>query len=348
MPTYMTKAEARDLIKSEVGRLAKEIRGPAGPTGPAGPAGPKGDPGPMGPEGPQGPKGEKGDPGTAPTSSTLLDSIGVNIHTVYRDTAYGNWAEVKAKLQWLGIKHVRDVIVPPAIDKSAAAYQQAKWLELGALGIKVTCCLGGSGQLGNLSEILALVKGPLAGVVEAVEGTNEPDTTLGSSWQARLLAYQKEVWSLFHGVVPVIGSALAGQTLRGPDISAYVDFGAIHSYPSSGAARPPEANLTQDLEVVRSMCGAKPVMATETGYHNALNWTADGHHFATEEQAGIWIPELYRYYFESGVARTFVYELVDQMPDPGLAQKEDHFGLFRSDWSPKPAASAVKSLIAGA
>jgi hypothetical protein len=48
------------------------------------------------------------------------------------------------------------------------------------------------------------------------------------------------------------------------------------------------------------------------------------------------------------VTRTYLYELVDVLPEPSLWS--NHFGLFRSDHSPKPAATAIHnltSLIAG-
>jgi hypothetical protein len=50
--------------------------------------------------------------------------------------------------------------------------------------------------------------------------------------------------------------------------------------------------------------------------------------------------------FGAGAQRTFVYELVDEKPDPALADPEQHFGLLRNDLSPKPAFKAIQTLTA--
>jgi hypothetical protein len=48
---------------------------------------------------------------------------------------------------------------------------------------------------------------------------------------------------------------------------------------------------------------------------------------------------------ESGFYRTYIYELLDEKPDPLNNQPEYHFGLFRADHSPKPAATAIHNLV---
>ena len=48
----------------------------------------------------------------------------------------------------------------------------------------------------------------------------------------------------------------------------------------------------------------------------------------------------------NSVERSFIYELLDEKPDPAGADPEQHFGLFRSDGSPKPAAAALHNLTA--
>jgi hypothetical protein len=45
-----------------------------------------------------------------------------------------------------------------------------------------------------------------------------------------------------------------------------------------------------------------------------------------------------------GAKQTFIYQLLDAYPDPSGANQEDHFGLFRLDNSPKPAAVAIHNL----
>jgi hypothetical protein len=59
------------------------------------------------------------------------------------------------------------------------------------------------------------------------------------------------------------------------------------------------------------------------------------------------MPRLYLEHFREGVARTFGYELLDLSRDSqGAATRDLHFGLVRSDYSDKPAYTALKRLIA--
>ena len=45
------------------------------------------------------------------SSSELVDSIGVNVHMSYTDTAYRDAERVQGALRSLGIRHVRDGVV---------------------------------------------------------------------------------------------------------------------------------------------------------------------------------------------------------------------------------------------
>ncbi|MGC8715248.1 MAG: PA14 domain-containing protein, partial [Leptodesmis sp.] len=45
---------------------------------------------------------------TAKPAASFIDSIGVNTHIRYYDTAYGNYSLIKQRLQELGVKHIRD------------------------------------------------------------------------------------------------------------------------------------------------------------------------------------------------------------------------------------------------
>jgi hypothetical protein len=87
------------------------------------------------------------------------------------------------------------------------------------------------------------------------------------------------------------------------------------------------------------------MIVTESGYHNALRATT-GQPPVSEEAAAVYLPRLLVTAFGAGVHRTFIYELLDEKPDPGLLDPEQHFGLLRQDLSPKPAFRAVQTLIA--
>ena len=44
----------------------------------------------------------------ASAADGFVDSIGVNTHTFYTDTAYGDFEAIKAKLAELGVRHIRE------------------------------------------------------------------------------------------------------------------------------------------------------------------------------------------------------------------------------------------------
>ena len=50
--------------------------------------------------------------------------------------------------------------------------------------------------------------------------------------------------------------------------------------------------------------------------------------------------------YKDGVSATYLYELLDDYPDPGNTNAQYHFGLFNSDGTPKLAASAIHNLTA--
>jgi hypothetical protein len=91
------------------------------------------------------------------------------------------------------------------------------------------------------------------------------------------------------------------------------------------------------------VAGDRPAWVTETGYHTDLVGRSDQPP-VSEEVAGRYIPRQYLENFRRGIARTYVYELVDQRT--GAPDGEQNFGLVRSDFTPKPAHTALGHLIA--
>ncbi len=282
---------------------------------------------------------------TARSAESFVESIGVNVHTYYTGDAYENFGLTLQRLQELGIHHVRQNLVtdePPEYEQLNA---------LAAAGIHSTLILGGpENGLDGLEALLDTIERHLLGTVDAVEGPNELDVSeFESEWPALDTEYQKALWE---GVknrpklasIPVLGPSVAWRRhyVSAPDLSRYLDYGNIHSYPGG---EPPERELEAWLAAARAMSGSKPVMATETGYHTAVD--SDGEHPPTSEAAqAVYAPRLFLDYFANGVVRTFDYELVDEHPDPELTEPESDFGLVHYDFSPKPAFEAVANLVA--
>jgi hypothetical protein len=114
-------------------------------------------------------------------------------------------------------------------------------------------------------------------------------------------------------------------------------------YPYAGGQLPASTlpfNATSEI----SVASAKHAVATEAGYQNALNATS-GQPPVSEDAAGAYIPRLVLDLFQAGVPRTYLYELLDEKPDPGLTQPESHFGLLRNDFTEKPAFRDLAALM---
>jgi hypothetical protein len=287
---------------------------------------------------------------TARSADAFVGSIGVNTHVIYDDTAYGNFDLLRSRLQELGVRHIRDGVC------GACGWQQDRFAALAGDGIKLDAGLGSPGDsAATVATNLAAV-GRLGSMVDAVEGANEWDLFSGhtATWSSEDRAYQQRVWSATQANaalrgVPVIGPSLVF-SWESPSswddlgsLTSQLTYGNIHSYPGG---LPPEATLAQNLSLARQISGSRPVVATETGYHNALSQSNWGHPAVPEDVAGAYIPRMFLENFRLGVVRTYAYELLDEWPGQAATNMEASFGLLRSDFSRKPAYVSVRNLIA--
>jgi hypothetical protein len=277
----------------------------------------------------------------------FVNSIGVNTHLNYFDRAYGNFQLVERELQAIGIRHLRDGVHLQNSDYNHAVY--GRWAELGRLGIRFDAVLDPRSNLGPLSgSKLEEVNDLAGGSIESFEGPNELDISGISDWGSVDRTYQAEIYgatkSMLHaGSIQVIGPSMAsasnGSTVG--DISESMDYGNLHPYP---AAKMPSVILPNQLELAREISSNKKIVITESGYHNAFN----DHHdqpAISENAAAKYIPRLFLENFAHGIVRTYLYELLDELPNPGLTDLQLHWGLIRSDGSEKPAFTAMKNLI---
>jgi hypothetical protein len=277
----------------------------------------------------------------------FVNSIGVNTHLNYFDRTYGNFSLVERELESAGIRHVRDGVHFVSSQSDNGVYR--RWAKLGGDGIRFDAVLDPRNQLGPLTqEKLEQIDQLTDGAIESFEGPNEMDVSNIGDWASVDRSYQKEIYRSVRLMtdsrsIAVIGPSMAsasnGSVLG--NIGEWVDYGNLHPYP---AAKMPSAVLPDQTQKAEFMFGSKPIMITESGYHNALH----DHHDqpAVSESAGAkYITRLFLEDFLHGIARTYLYEFFDEAPEPGLTDLQMHWGLIRSDGSEKPAFSAVKNLI---
>lgn len=91
------------------------------------------------------------------------------------------------------------------------------------------------------------------------------------------------------------------------------------------------------------LASGKPIITTETGYHNYLaGGDDDTGAGVTEEVAGTLMPLAWVTQFAAGIPIVTLYELLDESDKP--PGDEQHYGLVRADGTPKPAFNALARL----
>lgn len=282
----------------------------------------------------------------------FVDTQGVNVHVYYDDTIYYNYPLLKAKVQELGMRHVRD-----GIDPSHRQWTYDRINDLAAAGIKSTLisCRIKPGGWNGLDADVADFKNKLRGALDGIEGTNEPDLTGISSWVNDTRGCQDWLYRLTRGdtygaplTVPIYEPSVTGD--RYDELGAMSDRasgGNMHPYPGNQKpSGPSHYSFLRAMAESRQFGfggAAVPVIASESGYHTAINHTG-GHRPVSERAAGIYIPRMYFEYAKAGVARTFNYELFDLWPDAGKTNEQAAFGLYRNDGTAKPAARTIRNM----
>lgn len=288
------------------------------------------------------------------SAAAFHDSVGVTTHIVYYDTAYGDWPRVVRRLEELGVRHLRDGVY------GNPAPQWRDWNERYYRAVELAASRGmrfafGMGQPGNrsgtLDELVGVVAGRLRHAAEALEAPNEFDLFVGGpAWADALRTYTRELYrkadrhpSLRR--LPVLGPSLYGADAPRSvgDQRSWLDVGNIHPY--TGGKSPEPEHVRSELARAATISGPKPVWATEAGFHNALKATK-GQPPTSERAAAVYHVRTFLEHFKSGIARTYAYELIDNKPEPGRRDPEQHFGLLRNDFSPKPAFAALRNLLA--
>ena len=286
-------------------------------------------------------------PEIAQAAQAFIDSIGVNAHLNYYDRTYGNFALVKNDLSAIGIRHIRDGVHLQSDDYNNLLY--GRWIELGKMGVRFDAVLDPRSHLGPLTPALLKHVEQLSGnFIESFEGPNELDIASMPNWPDVDREYQQSIFSSVQsldgpGRVQVIGPSLAfvrnGRAFHGA-IGGF-DEANLHSYPGG---KMPSAIYPEQMDLAKQVFGAKPIVMTESGYHNALRDFTDQPGIS-EQVAAKYIPRLFLENFSHGIVRTYLYEFFDEAPNPDLDDNQLHWGLVRADGTAKPAFQAVKNLI---
>ena len=271
------------------------------------------------------------------SAEAFADSVGVAVHMNYTGTSYENQAQIVQRLRELGVRHVREAM--PSEGAPIAAGLRA----IRRAGLRATLTTGDVARepASAVGESLEIVG---RGGIEAFEGPNELDMDGAVDWESTLSAYMPALAAAVRRRapgVPVIGPSFVHPENR-ERLPAELP-GLLNGHPYPGG-EPPEPALGAELRRMPDGALARGVVFTETGYHNALQGGSE-HPPASEEATAVYLPRLLLAAFGAGVRRTFVYELADVGAEPTATDPVQHFGLVRSDLSPKPAFEAIRTLL---
>ncbi len=289
----------------------------------------------------------------AKSADAFVNSIGVNTHINHINSAYySRYTVVRDRLADTGIRHARDAAVIWN-DAELESLMYSRYREVASRGTRFTLHLDPRYQ--NQQTIdrtkIAQIAQKAGGALEAFEGPNELDLSGDPNWAAKLRPYQQALYGAVKGnsstaTMPVVGPSLArGASYNAlGNLEAYFDYGNQHYYPNEW--NPGGSGLdTWAMPHTRKVSPTKPLIATETGYHTATQWTGIGNKGVSESAMGKYIPRAFLEYFNRGFSRTYSYELIDYFPDPERDFWIWNYGLLRNDGSPKPAYGALKNLI---
>ncbi|MDT8333520.1 hypothetical protein RQ831_20925 [Roseomonas gilardii] len=282
---------------------------------------------------------------TAIRTEDFIESIGVNIHTGFWDTPYGDVSSILTALEYLGIDNVRDTTAWPE-------YQQDRLETLGEAGIKLDLVTGVQGD--DYDSQFAMVEA-LAAYVRSVEGPNEVNywtvtydgetgTSAAQAMQEAIYSFVKSSSALSDAVVVNFTVAAADEATFSSygDNSAYADYGAAHIYYGYGAT--PYSVLETYVAMANLMDPGDPMYVTETGYPTLT--TGAGNQGVDETVQAKYTLDLLLDAYSLGIAVTYIYELFDSYEDSDGTNQEAHYGLFDYDGTAKEAAVALHNLTA--
>ena len=309
-------------------------------------------------------------PAPAIGADTFVDSIGVVTHWTYPNTPYGySYAAVKNRLVASGIRHYRDAPNNQIQDLAAAGLK---------INLGVDVPNNTNGTAATIQNIVAQVKQantPLA-AVDTIEGPNEPDIFwssfskkyLGNGFPTGTVQFQKDLYTALKAdsataAIPVFGFSLGNtygygsNPLAAGSLTNYVDYGCVHPYPGGnpfsshdvydtidwyiGHGSQPSANIDEwpyIFDVYQPPYSPKPLVATETGYY-----TGTANYSQTQNVFAKYVPRLFLEYYRRGIRKTFLYEFCDEFNN--VSDNESCRGLLYNDTTPKPAYTALQSLL---
>jgi hypothetical protein len=271
------------------------------------------------------------------SADAFVASTGVNLHLHYFDTIYNTFPLVRQRVIELGVRHVRDGLVDSTDNRYYTRFDS-----LAEAGIRATFIVAPN----QSTELWKAFPSRMPRAFEAYEAPNEWDKSGDPNWPTTLRQTMQRMQTLKSDArsapYPIIGPSLTTQEAYAQlgDVSASYDAGNLHNYMGGRNPGTPGwsvggyGSIAWSIGNLRPYGGGKPIVATENGY---VNDTRDPDNVPADV-AGIYMPRLLMEQYRAGIARTYIYELLDW-------QGVNSYGLLNRDFSPKPAFRSVSGLL---
>lgn len=293
------------------------------------------------------------------SAQTLRNSVGINLHSTYDDTAYYDVNRIFNYLKELGPAWVREGVHP-----QPRSWHPGFLRNLKTAGFKVSVTVGdpagtyGNFGIGDSRNLIASLKTTYAGLFDQIEFPNEWDLfSPTGNWVSELGAFYDEYYGAIKRDAYFNGIRVAGPsfgTSDGPRLfPKAADAANLHPY--SGGLMPENDDTTKQFTAAKTRTSTGQMVATELGFHNAVN-TSSGFRGVPEDVAAHYLVRTFLWNLSRGVDQSYAYQLFDQKPqNPQRTDMEEWFGLVAVEGNPslspttwtlrkKPAFGAISRL----
>lgn len=285
---------------------------------------------------------------TAP-ARRASDSVGINLDTWSKSGAYTfeRWPNLMNSLTASGITRAR-----VDVHLVSGDWGSQRQIQMGKAGFKLTVQLGdayGRYSAGPLDKVFAEFRDKVMPYAEAVEGTNEGDIAGPLDWATTAIAHQRGIVAALAATpgadrLAVIAPSTArplNQKWYAGQLGGLADYANAHAY-SGGLIG--SSGFNSFVPPAEKVLPGGATVVTETGVHTSPEgvYSQPG---VSEAVAARYAPKGLLESFGRGIPRTFLFDLVDRFDDPELKRVEAHFGLLRTDGTPKPAFGSVSRLM---
>jgi hypothetical protein len=277
----------------------------------------------------------------AQQADEFVDSVGINTHLTYTNTAYASaWPQVLAALKAMHIRHIRDGFYPWASSSPYFVEHQ----QLHAAGINcdfVVATIPTAEQVATFRED--------AGDMAYLEAPNEADDQNNSKWATTL---HQELPALYEAGaasgIPVLGPSLvykASYPTLG-DVAADMNYNNLHIYfggrnpgstgwGSGDAEGHAYGSILWWLDNAQVDAPGVPSFVSESGYIANPKITP---YTLPQDVEAKYAQRTLLEMFNAGIVKSYFYELVDEVTSTG-------YGMMTSSVQPKLAYNAVTNLL---